>query len=240
MNGISIPQWVFDDYGLDKRSVFSVFEATVDLTCLMADGSANITMGMLSDRWHWNRTRVMRMLDKMNSEGRIVLKKTRFGTEISAGDGVEKPVAVKKPRKKPAPKPSPEPQCNDLFPDTVIVPAYKSEHEKFIDWLAVSCPYISEHYVLLTEIEYNKLINSHELEAIKETCEQIENRIDLRKKYTNLYRTLLNWLKNYENENRRNNKTSDNPSDSELRQQSVRIIERLSTERRSRNAEVRK
>lgn len=40
---------------------------------------------------------------------------------------------------------------------------------------------------------------------IADTCLQIENRKDLRKKYINLYMTLLNWLKRKENGTNRTN-----------------------------------
>lgn len=62
-------------------------------------------------------------------------------------------------------------------------------------WLQQNCPYIYSHYKLPTDTELAKLKTSYSSETIADTCSQIENRKDLRKKYSNLYRTLLNWLK---------------------------------------------
>ena len=66
---------------------------------------------------------------------------------------------------------------------------------KFDIWLSEHCPYIFKHYKLLSDAEFEKLKAQYGSEAIANECENIENRVDLRKKYSNLYRTLLNWLK---------------------------------------------
>jgi len=71
----------------------------------------------------------------------------------------------------------------------------------FEDWLKNNCPYIFAHYKLPTDAELTKLKTAYGSEAIADTCCQIENRKGLRKNYTNLYRTLLNWLKRREAEN---------------------------------------
>lgn len=67
---------------------------------------------------------------------------------------------------------------------------------KFTQLLAKDCPYISGHYThLISEDEFNRLMEKFTAKDVWDTIQQIENRMDLRKKYTNLYRTLLNWLK---------------------------------------------
>lgn len=71
-----------------------------------------------------------------------------------------------------------------------------SEQSKnFDEWLTQKCPYIAKHYTLPTDKELAKLCDEFGAKMVADVCEQIENRADLRKKYTNLYRTLLNWLK---------------------------------------------
>lgn len=71
-----------------------------------------------------------------------------------------------------------------------------SEQSKNFDvWLTDKCPYIAKHYTLPTDTELQKLVDQFGAKMVADVCEQIENRADLRKKYTNLYRTLLNWLK---------------------------------------------
>ena len=75
----------------------------------------------------------------------------------------------------------------------------------FESWLKVECPYIYGHYTLLSDAELAKLKEKYSSEDIANTCAQIENRKDLRKNYTNLYRTLLNWLKRNANDSIRTN-----------------------------------
>ena len=75
----------------------------------------------------------------------------------------------------------------------------------FESWLKVQCPYIYGHYTLLSDAELAKLKEKYSSEDIANTCAQIENRKDLRKNYTNLYRTLLNWLKRNANDSIRTN-----------------------------------
>ena len=74
----------------------------------------------------------------------------------------------------------------------------------FADWLTINCPYIAKHYTLPTDSELDKLVNVYGSEMVTDTCQQIENRADLRKRYTNLYRTLLNWLKKEKQSNMTN------------------------------------
>ena len=64
------------------------------------------------------------------------------------------------------------------------------------DWMSRKTPYIYKNIRLLTQAEFDSLCSKYTSAQICDTLQQIENRKDLRKNYTNLYRTLLNWLKN--------------------------------------------
>lgn len=73
-----------------------------------------------------------------------------------------------------------------------------SDYQKFQDWLGKHAPYCSNVKNFpsqITETEFIRLKAKYTAKEIAETIEQIENRKDLRKRYTNLYRTVLNWLK---------------------------------------------
>lgn len=78
---------------------------------------------------------------------------------------------------------------------------YESEErsdalKKFDEWIKRNAPYVYANLSPLTEKEFESLKEKYTSKQIADTIEQIENRKDLRKKYTCLYRTLLNWLKN--------------------------------------------
>ena len=73
-----------------------------------------------------------------------------------------------------------------------------TDYEKFKDWLSRKAPYCSNPKNFpsqITEDEFLKLKSNYTGQQIANIIEQIENRKDLRKRYTNLYRTVLNWLK---------------------------------------------
>ena len=65
----------------------------------------------------------------------------------------------------------------------------------FLDWVKANAPYVHSHLQPLTQTEFARLKARFGSKAIAETVANIENRKDLRKKYTNLYRTILNWCK---------------------------------------------
>lgn len=69
---------------------------------------------------------------------------------------------------------------------------------KFNDWLKRKAPFCSNPKNFssqITESEFRKLKERYSGKQIAYIIEQIENRKDLRKRYTNLYRTVLNWAK---------------------------------------------
>lgn len=69
---------------------------------------------------------------------------------------------------------------------------------KFNDWLERKAPFCSNPKNFssqITEAEFLKLKEKYTGKQIADIIEQIENRKDLRKRYTNLYRTVLNWAK---------------------------------------------
>jgi hypothetical protein len=68
--------------------------------------------------------------------------------------------------------------------------------KKLFEWLQTNAPYISKNFThLITSEELTELKEKYPLSRIYETILELENRKDLRKKYENLYRTLLNWLR---------------------------------------------
>lgn len=63
------------------------------------------------------------------------------------------------------------------------------------EWMKKYTPYLYGHIAPLTNKEFECLLKKYNAEQICDTLLQIENRKDLRKNYTSLYRTLLNWMK---------------------------------------------
>lgn len=78
-------------------------------------------------------------------------------------------------------------------------PAPNLDYIKFKDWIKQKAPYCANPKNFpasqITEAEFLKLKKLFTGQQIAEVIEQIENRKDLRKRYSNLYRTVLNWAK---------------------------------------------
>ena len=135
-------------------------------------------------------------------------------------------------------KESPPSSPLDVSPHTPLLnPPYNPPKEqytlqsacaRFESWLEEHCPYIRRNYKMMTEAELEKLKTQYGSEMIAETCLDIENRKDLRKNYSHLYRTLLNWLKR-RNENNRT--TNNQQTAAEQRMQSAyNLMQRLAAE----------
>lgn len=72
------------------------------------------------------------------------------------------------------------------------------DYEKFNEWVKRKAPFCSDVRNFpnqITEAEFIRLKERYSGKQIAEIIEQIENRKDLRKRYVNLYRTVLNWAK---------------------------------------------
>lgn len=81
---------------------------------------------------------------------------------------------------------------NILYPNADL-----GEFERFEAWIKSECPYCSNPKNLkqLSGEEFFKLREKYTSKLIADTVMNLENRKDLRKRYSNLYRTLLNWIK---------------------------------------------
>jgi hypothetical protein len=80
----------------------------------------------------------------------------------------------------------------------VSSPQPQTDFEKFNDWIKRKAPFCSNPKNFtsqITENEFWKLKELYSGKQIADIIEQIENRKDLRKRYSNLYKTVLNWAK---------------------------------------------
>lgn len=117
--------------------------------------------------------------------------------------------------------------------------AHNSAYENFLAWLSKECPYIAKHYKRMSEAEFNKLKEKYGSFAIAEQCENLENRLDLRKRYNNLYRTLHNWFERDNNGNRNgtnyrpNYQADGHPSDDQLVRDTIDLVDEFAAKRQN-------
>lgn len=77
------------------------------------------------------------------------------------------------------------------------IPDTNPDYIRFNSWIAENAPYCAnpKNMKQITQAEFLRLKQKYNSEQISHIIEQIENRKDLRKRYSSLYRTTLNWLK---------------------------------------------
>lgn len=81
------------------------------------------------------------------------------------------------------------------------VSSFTPEYQKFLNWIKAHVPYCSNPRNFskqISQAQFLKLKADYTSKQIMEVLQQIENRKDLRKRYNDLYRTALNWLKRHE------------------------------------------
>ena len=80
---------------------------------------------------------------------------------------------------------------------------HSEDYIKFRKWMKDECPFCDNPKNFsssrITEEEFNKLKSDYTGMEIASVITEIENRKDLRKKYCNLYITVLKWLRNDNN-----------------------------------------
>lgn len=67
--------------------------------------------------------------------------------------------------------------------------------EKFNTWLKENRPNVSQLKTQMTEVQMNYLIEEYGKERFFDILAQMENKVDLLKKYSSVYLTANNWLK---------------------------------------------
>lgn len=166
-------KWIECLADFDAETKVTMYDAMFDYLC---DKEVNLPEDT------WRMFAILRpMLDEEKNK-RIRLAERSRENGRKGGRKVEKKTE-QKPKK---------PSRMDLYNDENRSEGLK----KFDEWVKKNAPFCYEHLTPLTEAEFESLKSKYTNKEIADTIEQIENRKDLRKKYTSLYRTLLNWLKN--------------------------------------------
>ena len=163
-------KWVEAIEDFDTETKVVLYEAIFDY---MSDKDVNLP----DDTW-----KMFAILQPMLDEERF--KRIRLA-ERSRANGAKGGRKVQKSTK----------EVKEKYP--IIPEGERSEKLQALDkWMEKKTTYIYKNIRLLTQAEFDALCDKYTAAQICDTLQQIENRKDLRKRYTNLYRTLLNWLKN--------------------------------------------
>ena len=91
-----------------------------------------------------------------------------------------------------------EPKKPTGFCGFLELPEYQGRCENLLkldEWKQKNTPFVYKNLRPLTQKEFEQLTKKYSSRQICDTLLQIENRKDLRKKYSDPYLTLLNWMK---------------------------------------------
>ena len=203
-----------------ERRVLSSAEALLDLILLTdnKEQAVEISLRQLVDRWGWNYSKVRRFLiahrfisesvSESPNESPKVLENNivnNNGESPNESPNESKKEKETKEKEKFPPHPLYKEKENKEKEKHALNSRVCEAYSRFIEWLSRECPYVAAHIELPAPEQFAKLKDEYSSQEIADCCLKIENRTDLRKKYKNLYRTLLNWLKLERARNERTN-----------------------------------
>lgn len=168
-------KWVESIADFDMETKVILYEA---IFAYMSDNEVNLP----DDTWKMFHI-IMPMLAEEKNKRLRLAERSRLNGMKGGRKKKKNPVEPKKPTR---------------FLDYLEDPKFQNRCEHLVsldDWKKRNTPYIYENIRPLTQREFECLEKNYSSTQICDTLRQIENRKDLRKRYTDPYRTLLNWLK---------------------------------------------
>lgn len=172
-------------------------------------GEVAHSMESLAQRWKWSRGKVLRYISQLENSQMIVQQKNHVitklsitnyntyqsdGTTDSTTDGqqtVQQTDTNKNDKKE-------KNENRERETRTQQPKSTNPDYIKFNNWIQEKAPYCSNPRNFpnqITEEEFIKLKKKYSGQQIADIVEKIENRKDLRKRYSNLYLTVNNWIK---------------------------------------------
>ena len=179
-------------------------------------GEVAHSMQSLAQRWKWSRGKVLRYISQLENSQMIVQQKspvitklsicnynayqsdgTTDGTTDSTTDG-QQTVQQTDTNKNDKNDKNDNNEKSERETRPSKLDSKNPNFIKFNDWILENAPYCSNprnfpHQI--TEEEFTTLTKKYNGQQIADIIEKIENRKDLRKRYSNLYSTVNNWLK---------------------------------------------
>lgn len=167
-------KWVESLEDFDTETKVILYEAIFDY---MSDNEVNLP----DDTWKMFQILMPMLSEEKNKRLRLAERSRQNG--MKGGRKKKNPVEPKKP---------------SGFLYYLEKPEFQNRCEHLLnldEWKKKNTPYIYDNIRPLTQREFECLKKHYSASQICDTLRQIENRKDLRKRYTDPYRTLLNWLK---------------------------------------------
>ena len=131
-----------------------------------------------------------------NINNKIIKEDNNILTDVSSTDDTQTEQQSKDNEKEKTASAIPEKKAKKLESSDIAAAADPaSRYGKFLLWMKQDTPYCYKNLTLPTEKQFEKLLNDYGGESVKDIVEEIENRKDKRKNYSNLNLTIKNWMK---------------------------------------------
>ena len=169
-------------------------------------GEVAHSMQSLAQRWKWSRGKVLRYISQLENSQMIVQQKNHVITKLSItnyntyqSDGTtDSTTDGQQTVQQTDTNKNDKNDKNERETRTQQPKSTNPDYIKFNNWIQEKAPYCSNprnfpHQI--TEEEFIKLKKKYSGQQIADIVEKIENRKDLRKRYSNLYLTVNNWIK---------------------------------------------
>ena len=131
-----------------------------------------------------------------NINNKIIKEDNNILTDVSSTDDTHTEPQPKDNEKEKTSSAIPEKKAKKLESSDIAAAADPaSRYGKFLLWMKQDTPYCYKNLTLPTEKQFEKLLNDYGGESVKDIVEEIENRKDKRKNYSNLNLTIRNWMK---------------------------------------------
>lgn len=130
-----------------------------------------------------------------NINNKIIKEDNNILTDVSSTDDTQTEAKNKDNEKEKTASAKPEKKAKKLESSDIAAADPASRYGKFLLWMKQDTPYCYKNLTLPTEKQFEKLLNDYGGESVKDIVEEIENRKDKRKNYSNLNLTIRNWMK---------------------------------------------
>ncbi|MCD7936905.1 MAG: hypothetical protein LUG98_08605 [Tannerellaceae bacterium] len=219
---IPLSRKLFEHPFWQEKRIFSYAEAWIDLircarfertpgdflikgkTIKIKRGEIPVSARFLSECWGWSRSKTNHFLIKLHEQNMIkkrtdsetkqtIIKLSKYDLYNPANTDVEDSGETTKRQQKDNIN-----KENKEKRESEHTHAHTPEYEKFLTWMQENTPYCAnpEHFKQpMTEEKFLRLKQKYTGTQIADILLRIENRKDLRKRYNDLYLTIVNWLK---------------------------------------------
>ena len=169
--------------GLTKRAVMLILQKLVKDKIILKEDAMVDLVKRCHYTYNFDGEKITPVVKKLHHYGEKnslgVVKKLHGGGEKSSPNNINKNINIE--------------DNNREYIDTTYDTT--TRYGKFLQWMQKDAPYCYKNMTLPTEKQFNKLLDDYGNKDVIDIIQEIENRKDKRKNYSNLNLTIRSWMK---------------------------------------------